>query len=90
MARQRSLILLIAFLVAVMVSCTTTRKQPHTYEECMSLCSDQVSHCTQSCNTWKWSAEKLMDCVNKCNQKNAECLQQCSELKGSISEPVQK
>ena len=83
---QPATILLMALLVAMTVACSTPRKQPNSYEECMSLCSDEVRHCTRSCYNWKWSAKKSMDCVRTCNQKSTECQQQCSRLKEPIPE----
>ena len=81
-----SRLVLMALLVAMTVACSTPRKQPNSYEECMSLCSDEVSHCTRSCYNWKWSAKKSMDCVRTCNQKSTECQQQCSRLREPIPE----
>ena len=81
---QPATIVLMVLLVAMTVACATSRKQPNSYEECISLCSDEVSLCTRSCYHWKWS--ESMDCVQKCNQKSAECRQQCSTLKERIPE----
>jgi hypothetical protein len=79
-------LVLMALLVAMTVACATPRKQPNSHEECISLCSDEVTSCTRSCYNWKWSAQQSLDCVRNCNQKSAECQQQCSTLKGSIPE----
>ena len=79
-------IVLMALLVAMTVACATPRKQPNSYEECMSLCSDEVSRCTRSCYNWKWSSKKSMDCVRTCNQKSEECQQHCSRLNEHIPE----
>ena len=37
---QPATIVLMALLVAMTVACATPRKQPNSYEECISLCSD--------------------------------------------------
>jgi hypothetical protein len=79
-------LVLMALLVVMTVACATPRKQPNSYEECISLCSDEVTHCTRSCYNWKWSAQQSLDCVRNCNQKSAECQQQCSTLKERIPE----
>ena len=81
---QPAVKLLMAMLVAMTVACATPNKQPNSYEECISLCSDEVSRCTRSCYHWKYS--ESMDCVQKCNQKSAKCQQQCSTLKERIPE----
>ena len=78
-------LVLMALLVAMTVACATPSKQPNSYEECISLCSDEVTSCTRSCYNWKWSAQQSLDCVRKCNQKSAECQQQCSTLKESYT-----
>lgn len=85
---QPATILLMALLVTLTVACATPSKQPNSYEECMSLCSEEVSDCVRSCYSWKWSATKVMDCINKCNQKSAECQKQCSRLKEPTSQPM--
>lgn len=82
---QPATLLLMALLVSLTVACATQRKQPNSYEECMSLCSDEVSDCVRSCHSWKWSAKKLMDCINECNQKSAKCQKLCSKLKEPTS-----
>ena len=86
--REPATILLIAALVAFTVACATPKKQPNSYEECISLCSDEVSDCVRSCSSWKWSAKNVMDCVNKCNQKSTECQKQYSKLKEPTSQPI--
>ena len=86
--REPATILLIAALVALTVACATPKKQPNSYEECISLCSDEVSDCVRSCSSWKWSAKNVMDCVNKCNQKSTECQKQYSKLKEPTSQPI--
>ncbi len=78
--------MLIALLVAMTVACATQRKQANSYEECISLCSDEVTRCTRSCYNWNWSAQKSLDCVRNCNQKSEECQQQCTTLKERIPE----
>jgi hypothetical protein len=85
---QPATILLMAALVALTVACATPRKQPNSYEECISLCSDEVSDCVRSCYSWKWSAKNVMDCVNDCNQKSTECQKKCSRLKEPNSQPM--
>ena len=77
-------LVLMALLLAMTVACATPSKQPNTYEECISLCSQEVTRCTRSCYNWKWSAQQSLDCVRNCNQKSAECQQQCSTLKNPI------
>lgn len=79
--RQPVTIVLMALLVAMTVACATPSKQPNAYEECISLCSYEVTRCTRSCYNWKWSTQQSLDCVRNCNQKSAECQQQCSTLK---------
>ena len=83
---QPATIVLMALLVAMTVACATPPKQPNSYEECITLCSDEVTRCTRSCYNWKWSAQQSLDCVRNCNQKSAECQQQCSTLKEPIPE----
>ena len=83
---QPAIKLLMAMLIPITVACATPRKQQNSYEECISLCSDEVTHCTRSCYNWKWSAQQSLDCVRNCNQKSAECQQQCSTLKKRIPE----
>ena len=83
---QPASIVLMALLVAMTVACATSKKQPNSYEECISLCSDEVSRCTRKCYHLKWSSKHRMDCVRICNQKSAECRQQCSTLKERIPE----
>jgi hypothetical protein len=85
---QPATILLMASLVAFTVACATPRKQPTPYDECMSLCADEVTDCVRSCYRWKWETKKVMDCVTKCNQKSAECQKRCSKLKEPISPRV--
>jgi hypothetical protein len=80
------IIALMALLVAMTVACTTPSKQPNSYEDCISLCSDEVTRCTRGCYNWKWSAQKSLDCVRNCNQKSEECQQQCSTLQERIPE----
>jgi hypothetical protein len=82
---QPATLLLMASLVVLTLACATQRKQATPYDECMSLCSDEVSDCVGSCYRWRWSTEKVMDCVNECNQKSAECQKQCSRLKDSTT-----
>jgi hypothetical protein len=79
-------IALMALLVAMTVACTTPSKQPNSYEDCISRCSDEVTRCTRGCYNWKWSAQKSLDCVRNCNQKSEECQQQCSTLQERIPE----
>jgi hypothetical protein len=74
-------LVLAALLVAITVACATPSKQPNAYEECISLCSYEVTRCTRSCYNWKWSTQQSLDCVRNCNQKSAECQQQCSTIK---------
>jgi hypothetical protein len=83
---ERSGLVLMALLVAMTVACATPSKQPNSHEECISLCSDEVTRCTRSCYNWKWSAQQSLDCVRNCNQKSEECQQQCSTLKRRIPE----
>jgi hypothetical protein len=83
---QPATIVLMALLVAMTVACATPNKQPNAYQECISLCSDEVTRCTRSCYNWKWSTQQSLDCVRTCNQKSAECQQQCSTLKESTPE----
>ena len=78
--RERFGLVLMALLVAITVGCATSSKQPNSYKECISLCSDEVTRCTRSCYNWKWSAQKSLDCVRNCNQKSQKCQQQCSTL----------
>ena len=75
------LVVLMALLVAMTVACATSGKQPNSYEECISICSNEVTRCTRSCYNWKWSAQKSLDCVRNCNRKSEKCQQQCSTLK---------
>ena len=84
---QPATILLMALLVTLTVACATPSKQANPYEECMSLCSKEVSDCVRSCYTWKRSATKVMDCINKCNQKSAKCQEQCAKLKEPVLRP---
>lgn len=77
---------LTTLLVVMTVTCATPNKQPNSYEDCISLCSDEVTRCTRSCYNWKWSAQKSLDCVRNCNQKSEKCQQQCSTLKERIPE----
>jgi hypothetical protein len=77
---------LMALLVAMTVACATPGKQPTSYDECISFCSDEVTSCTRSCYSWKWSTQQSLDCVRTCNQKSEECQQQCSTLKERIPE----
>ena len=83
---QPATLLLAALLIALTVACATPSKQPSSYEECISLCSDEVTRCTRSCYSWKWSVQPSLDCVRNCNQKSEECQQQCSTLKGHTPE----
>jgi hypothetical protein len=83
---QPATLVLMALLVAMTVACATSKKQPNSYEECISLCSDEVSRCTRKCYHLKWSSKHRMDCVRICNQKSAECRQKCSTLKDRIPE----
>ena len=78
--REISGLVLMALLVAMTVACATPSKQPNSYEECITLCSDEVTRCTRSCYNWKWSTQQSLDCVRNCNQKSEECQQQCSTL----------
>jgi hypothetical protein len=73
--------LLMVLLVTLTGACATSKGQPNPYDECMSLCGDEVSDCVQSCYRWRWSAKKLMDCINECNQKSEKCQKLCSKLK---------
>jgi hypothetical protein len=84
--RERFGLVLMALLVAMTVSCATPSKQPNSYEECISLCSDVVTRCTRSCYNWNWSAQKSLDCVRNCNQKSEECQQKCSTLQERMPE----
>ena len=84
---QPATLLLMALLGTLAVACATPRKEPKSYEECMSLCSDEVSDCIRSCYSWKWSSKNVMDCINECNQKSAECQKLCSKLKELPSRP---
>lgn len=71
----------IILLAALIVACATTNKQPNSYQECITLCSDEVTRCTRSCYNWKWSSQQSLECVRECNLKSAECQQKCSPLK---------
>jgi hypothetical protein len=82
---QPATILLMFLLIALTGACATQRKQPTPYDECMSLCGDELRDCVQSCYRWRWPAEKVLDCVDKCNQKSGECQKQCSKLKEPAS-----
>ena len=84
--REISGLVLMALLVAMTVACATPSKQPNSYEECITLCSDEVTRCTRSCYNWKWSAQQSLDCVRNCNQKSEECQRQCSTLKNRTPE----
>ena len=77
---QPATMVLMALLVAMTVGCATPSKQPNSYEECITLCSDEVTRCTRSCYNWKWSAQQSLVCVRNCNQKSEDCQQQCSTL----------
>jgi hypothetical protein len=81
-----AIIALSALLVAMTFACAAPSKQPKSYEECISLCSDEVTSCTRSCYNWKWSAQQSLDCVRTCNQKSEECQQRCSTMKERIPE----
>ena len=85
---QPTTLLPMVVLVVLTVACATQRKQPNSYEECMSLCSDQVRDYVRSCYAWKWSTKKVMDCIDKCNQESAECQKRCSKLKKPTSQSI--
>jgi hypothetical protein len=78
---QPATLFLMTLVVAMTVACATPSKQPYSYEECISLCSDEVISCTRSCYSWKWSAQQSLACVRNCNEKSEECRQQCSTRK---------